>query len=253
LGEEDTVFAHALRLATISEQARPGARRLRPLRRPAVTPALAAIYDALVERAASGPLRPRADRLRARFRRRAGAFESSHPKAEAREAAAWETALVGGGLARELGPSLGAERDRELAALVGRAQRGLFRLVVGPGSVYAEEQWRGGAFVLLAADDVARGARAALPSGASFVGHVAAAADGCALLPGLVWLPEEAAPLLGPLLDEGRRLGARFDDVADALLRMDHALATLARVRAQYAFRLAALAPALFALAEERP
>ncbi|HEU4407928.1 MAG TPA: hypothetical protein VFS43_21885 [Polyangiaceae bacterium] len=216
-----------------------------------MTPALAAVYDALVERAASGPLRPRADRLRARFRRRAGAFESSHPRAEAREAAAWDTALVGGGLARELGPTLEGERERELAALLGRAQRGLFRLVVAHGAVYAEDQWRGGAFVLLAADDVARGARAALPSGASFVGHIAAAADGCALLPGLLWLPEEAAPHLGALLDEARSLGAPFDDVADALLRMDHALATLARVRAQYAFRLAALEPALFALADE--
>jgi hypothetical protein len=216
-----------------------------------VTPGLAAVYDALVERAAAGPLRPRADRLRARFRRRAGAFESSHPKAEAREAAAWATAMVGGGLARELAPALDDARDRELAALVVRAQRGLFRLVVGAGAVYAEDQWRGGSFVLLAADDVARGARAAPPSGASFVGHVAAAADGCALLPGLVWLPEEAAPHLAALLGEARRLGASFDDVADALLRMDHALATLARVRPQYAFRLAALEPALFALAEE--
>ncbi|HEU4535320.1 MAG TPA: hypothetical protein VFS00_14430 [Polyangiaceae bacterium] len=216
-----------------------------------MTPGLAAVYDALLQRAAAGPLRPRADRLRERFRRRAGGFEPSHPKAEAREAAAWAGALAGGGLARELAETFEGGRERELAALVGRAQRGLFRLVAAPGGVYADEQWRGGAFVLLAADDVAQSARAAPPSGASFVGHVAAAADGCVCLPGLVWLPDEAAPHLDALLDEARRLGAPFDDVADALLRMDHALATLARVRPQYAFRLAALAPALHALATE--
>jgi hypothetical protein len=216
-----------------------------------VTPGLSLVYDALLQLAAAGPLRARADRLRDRFRRRAGGFDPAHPKAEAREAAAWEGALVGGGLALELAPSLKRELERELAALIGRAQRGLFRLVVGPGAVYAEEQWRGGSFVLLAADGVAQGARAAPPSGASFVGHIAAAADGCVFLPGLVWLPEEATPLLGPLLDEARRLGAPFDDVADALLRMDHALATLARVRPHYAFRLAALAPALEAIAAE--
>ncbi len=217
-----------------------------------MTPGLAAVYDTLLQRAASGELRPRADRLRARFSRRAGSFEPSHPKAEAREAAAWEGALVAGGLACALAPALEGERERELARLIGRAQRGLFRLVIGPAGAYAEEQWRGGAFVLVAADDVAQGARRAPPSNASFVGHVAAAADGCVLLPGLVWLPDEAAPLLDALLAEARRCGAPFDDVADALLRMDHALATLARVRPSYAFRLAALAPALEALAAER-
>lgn len=158
---------------------------------------------------------------------------------------------MGGGLAPALLASFEGPRERELVGLIGRAQRGLFRLVASPGGVYAEERWHGGAFVLLAADDVAQSARAAPPSGACFVGHVAAAADGCVLLPGLVWLPDEAAPHFDPLLDEARRLGAPFDDVADALLRMDHALATLARVRAHYAFRLAALGPTLNTLAAE--
>jgi hypothetical protein len=214
-----------------------------------VTPGLATVYDALLQRAAAGPLRPRADGLRRRFARRAGVFDPAHPKAEAREAAAWAGALAGGGLAAALAPSFDDERARALALLIGRAQRGLFRLVVRGPHAYAEERWRGGAFMLLAADDVAQGARRAPPSAACFVGHVVAAADGCALLPGLVWLPDEATPHLDALLDEARRLGPPFDDVADALLRMDHALATLARVRPQYAFRVAALAPCLRELA----
>jgi hypothetical protein len=69
------------------------------------------------------------------------------------------------------------------------------------------------------------------------VGRLVAGADGCAVLPGRVWLPEEALPLLPPIFRAARARGLGVDEVAEALLRMEHALATQSRIKPQVAFR----------------
>jgi hypothetical protein len=57
------------------------------------------------------------------------------------------------------------------------------------------------------------------------------------VLPGRVWLPEEALPLLPPIFRAARARGLGVDEVAEALLRMEHALATRSRIKPQVAFR----------------
>lgn len=201
------------------------------------------MYDELVARACAPPFEARAKSLRLAFERHTGAFADDHPGRAARDAAGWEDALVRGGLATEIAETLDDPAEQSLAQIMARAQRGVFEVVSGERLPYVRDRWGGAAFLLLARDDVGRAAAAARGADASvFVGRVVAGVDGCAVLPGLVWLPSESLPLIDGLADRADARGMGVDDFADALLRMDHALATMSRVKAAHAFRLEAVA-----------
>jgi hypothetical protein len=204
-----------------------------------VTPALTAVYDELVERASVDPFAGEASRWRADFTRRTGAFPAEHPGRQARDAASWEGALLAGGLGRRVAATLDDPSEQALALLLCRAQRGLFEPIIRGKFRCVRELLRGGEFLLLERDEVSRSIGEVEHN--LFAGRIVAGADGCAVLPGRVWLPEEAGPLLPPLLEAARSRGLADDPFLDALLRMDHTLTTMSRVKPQYAFRVEAL------------
>ena len=204
-----------------------------------MTPALSAVYEELIARAAAPPLSREAEALRAAFVKRTGAFPDDHPSRAARDAAAWEDVLVAGGLAHQIGDALEDPGERAMADVIGRGQRGVFRVVRAGQHRFVVDLWGDGAFLLLPRDEHARAEGG--PGDAVLVARIVAGTDGCAVLPGIVWLPAEAAPLLDPLLAAARARSLTVDALADALLRMDHALATMSRVKVAYAFREAAL------------
>lgn len=206
-----------------------------------MTPAIEAVYEELLVRASEGALAGRAREARAAFTARTGAFPQDHPGRPARDAAAWEDALVRGGLAAELAAGLEDPSEQGIADVIARAQRGLFQLGSASEHRFLRELWRGGAFALIPRDDVARGEAVASSGDALLVARIVAGSDGCAVLPGRLWLPADATPLVVALLPAARERGLDADAFLDALLRMEHALATMSRVKAAYAFRPAAL------------
>jgi hypothetical protein len=220
------------------------------------------VYDELLARAAVPPFRDAAERRRRAFFGRTGQLGDDHPAFAARLAAAWEDALVGrnGGigasasascLADTLGETLEDEAERDIAHLLARGQRGLFELCAEGEHRFVHDHLGGGSFLLLRGDPVGRSARGDAKSSRQgdadvgfVIGRVIGAYDGCTLLPGLVWLPAEASSLLPALLAEARQRQLGRDEILDALLRMDHALMTLSRVKVSFAFRAASLPPA---------
>ena len=204
-----------------------------------MTPALSAVYDELLERASRPPLGERAARHRRAFEQRTGLFAQDHPRRASRDAAGWEDALVAGGLAELIGRGLDDPAEQALCRVIGRAQPGVFQLRASGKHPLLRDHWGGGEFLVLARDEVGRSAGDADET--VLLGRIVAGLDGCAVLPGLVWLPAEAAPLLPGLLAEARERGMTAALFIEALLRMDHALSTLSRVKARYAFRVEAL------------
>jgi hypothetical protein len=204
-----------------------------------VTPALTAVYDELVERASGSPFSGEAARWRTEFSRRTGEFPAEHPGRQARDAASWEGVLFAAGLGRRVAATLEDPSEQALGLLLCRAQRGLFEPLVRGKFRSVRDLLGGGEFLLLERDEVSRSIGEVEHN--LFVGRIVAGADGCAVLPGRVWLPEEATPLLPPLLAAARERNLGSEVFLDALLRMDHALATMSRVKPQYAFRSEAL------------
>lgn len=192
-------------------------------------------------RAAAPPFADASELARRAFFERTGAFPESHDKAAERLDAAWEDALVGGSLARAIAPTFEDPSERALAFVIARAQRGLFEVRRRGDARYLRDRLRGASFVLLPRDEIARSPLAIDDEAVAFVGRVVAAQDGCTVLPGFVFLPSEALPHLPALLAEANARGMAREALADAMLRMDHALATMSRVKAAYAFRVEAL------------
>jgi len=211
-----------------------------------VTPVLSAVYDELLARATVPPFQIRAERLRRAFFGRTGEVTGDTPTFAVRLAAAWEDVLVGrdadgGCLAATLGETLEDEAERDIAHLLGRGQRGLFELHAEGEHRFLEDHLGGGSFLLLRGDPLGLTAGARDDDRAFIIGRVVGAYDGCTLLPGPVWLPTAATPLVPELLAEARCRELEHDAILDALLRMDHALATLSRVKAAFAFRVQSL------------
>ena len=200
-----------------------------------LTPALSAVYDELLLRAASPPFDAQARQLRAAFELRAGSFPPEHPARSARDAASWEDALLAGGLALLLAPSFDDPSERSLVLVFSRAQQGVF-VPVSRGKVSClQDLWGGGEFLLLPRDDIGRALGEV--QGVPFVGRIVAGSDGCAVLPGRVWLPEEALPFFPEIFHAARARSMEVDAVVDALLWMEHRLASMSRIKPQVAFR----------------
>ena len=214
-----------------------------------MTPALSAVYDELLARAAVAPWNPRAERLRRAFFVRTGEVAEDAPTFAVRLAAAWEDVLVGrdaegGCLAAMLAETLEDEAERDIAHLLSRGQRGLFELRAEGDHRFLDDHLGGASFLLLRGDPLGRLADRTAADRALVIGRLVGAYDGCTLLPGPVWLPAAATPLLPDLLTEARARGLGRDTILDALLRMDNALATLSRVKPAFAFRVQSLPPA---------
>jgi hypothetical protein len=74
---------------------------------------------------------------------------------------------------------------------------------------------------------------------------VVAAADGAAILPGVIFHPPDASPLIESVVATGRSRGMAPEDICDALLRMESTFRRLSRVKIAYAYKAEALAPRL--------
>jgi hypothetical protein len=202
-----------------------------------VTPSLEPEYDALLARAALPPFGVVAAELRVRFGQRCGWYAPEHPGTEAREAAAWEDALVRGALAVQITAHHG--EFAPVARVISRAQRGLFVLDQLAGSVVALDLWSRAAFVLHDTDTLVRGF---LDSGSAadaplFHARVAPLNGACVVLPGVLFHPPDARAAVEAVLVAARERELATDDALDAVLKMEHTFRTLSRIKLAYAYR----------------
>jgi hypothetical protein len=210
---------------------------------------LMASIDEMLARAALPAWRERTATMRAEFEARTGAFSSPNPEAkggleggffEARSAAFWDDALT----RRAFGRALALEISQEARAAVeplARAHRGIFRVEPLPDAFLLVDEWSGAEFVVR---PPLAGLRDALACAASLVDGrvVGLCGEGrIELLPGAVFHAADALVPMRALLPEARARDLATHDLCDALLRMDHALRSLSRVKAAFAYRKEAL------------
>src|SRR5260221_4021271 len=94
------------------------------------------------------------------------------------------------------------------------------------GSHRIAKDFLGGAsFLVLARDDIGREVLALGGEDSPlFEARIVAATDGCAMLPGILFHPPDATPLIGELIRARPERGPSQDEICDALLRMQHTL-----------------------------
>jgi len=211
-----------------------------------VTPALSAVYDELLARAAAPGLRDRTTALRAAFlKRTSSSTPGAGSETEDRERAAWDDALTAGGLAAELADGLADPSERALARVLSRAHRAVFRMTLLGSHRAAYDVLSGASFVVLPRDDIGREVLASQGEDeALFEARIVAASDGCAMLPGIVFHPPDATPLIYEILTAGKLRAMSRDELCDSLLRMQHTFRHLARVKIGYAYKVEALSSA---------
>jgi hypothetical protein len=207
-------------------------------------------YEAIVEQGASPTFAPRVASMRRAFELRTGAFTPEDAWFEARSRAFWDDAVTRQSFAHEASASL-REGVRALAPAFERAHRGLF-MAERPqdgslgrrGRRILRDAWSGASFVVDEIDDGMHDAldAASAPFDARVVGAVISETPHVALLPGAVFHPADAIEPIAKVLDAARTAGLGTHDALDALLRMERALRSLARMKATYAYRPSALA-----------
>jgi hypothetical protein len=206
-----------------------------------VIPDLAFVYEELQQRALQPSFEQAYTELREAFEDRTGTFPVDHGKAGERAAAAWEHVLIADRLAIGLSQEMSDPGERELTETMCKAQLGLYELCAHGGHRYVHDGWRGASFLLMPRDDMHRNAMALPEANGVFLGRVLALPEGCTVLPGAIWLPGDAVPLLPNLVAQAQQREMSLQNFSYALLRMDHAFATLSRVKAAFAFRPEAL------------
>ncbi|HKQ71529.1 MAG TPA: hypothetical protein VJT73_19425 [Polyangiaceae bacterium] len=207
-----------------------------------MTPALSAVYDELLARAFRPPTQARAGALRDAFLKRTSSSTRGGPlEPEDRLRAAWDDALTTGGLAAELAGGLEDPGERALARVLSRAHRSVFRMTLAGERSIACDLLSGAEFVLLARDDIGREVPSPTGEAPLFDARIVAASDGCAILPGIVFHPPDATPLIEEILRAGRARGMPGSELCDALLRMHHTFRNLSRVKIGYAYKIEAL------------
>jgi hypothetical protein len=196
--------------------------------------------DEMLSRAADEQRAERVLAMRAAYEARTGSFSPRDSFFEARSAAFWDDALTSGGFGRELHPDLSADA----AAMVepfARAHRGLFRVEPEDDRFLLVDEWSGAEFV---AEPFGAGLRDALERVSGLVdGRVVGVpvTERIVLLPGAVFHAADAIDPMRALLPEARARKLDTQAVLDALLRMDHALRALSRVKPAFAYRKEAL------------
>jgi hypothetical protein len=208
-----------------------------------MTPELLAVYDELVARASRPPHAERSRELRARFLDRCGRLEADHPAAATREAAAWEDAMVRGGLLLELAAGLSDPAERDVARALARSQRGVFVFEHVDHKLLGRDLWSRAEFVLAPRDAVGKDIAYAGVHDDSppCQARVLATVEGAALLPGTVFHPAGARAAMELALNDARARGLETDRALDALLRMEHAFQTMSRGKVAYAYRAEAM------------
>jgi hypothetical protein len=204
-----------------------------------MTPELDAVYAELLERASRPPHHDQSRRLRELFLERCGRFEPDHPAAAAREQAAWEDALVRGGLLSALASELEDPAERSIAVALLHSQRGVFVFERVDDQLLALDLWSRAQFVVVARDGIGRDVASA---GVHYdsppcQARVVASAEGVMVLPGAIFHPADARPAIERALADARKLKLATDQALDALLRMEHAWQTMSRVKVAYAYR----------------
>ena len=205
----------------------------------AMTPELDAVYAELLQRASRPPHDALSRRLRDRFLERCGRFEPDHPAAAVRETAAWEDALVRGGLLRVLADELEDAAERAIAVALLRSQRGVFAFERVADQLLALDLWSGAQFVVVARDGIARDVAIA---GVHYdsppcQARVVATAEGVVVLPGAIFHPADARSAIEGALAGARKRQLDTDQALDALLRMEHTWQNMSRVKVAYAYR----------------
>lgn len=189
--------------------------------------------------------------MRAAFEARTGPFSPGDAFFEQRSAAFWDDALTRGAFGRELLGELG-EEARAFVEPLARAHRGLYSVSDEPELAEVDGQaflladaWSGAEFLC---EPASSGLRDALASAAGFVdGRVVGLpmlreagvppSRTVVLLGGAVFHHADALEPMRALLPEARARDLETHELFDALLRMDHALRTLSRVKPSFAYR----------------
>jgi hypothetical protein len=159
--------------------------------------------------------------------------------------AAWDDALTTGGLAAELADSFEDRGERALARVLSRAHRSVFRMSLLGTRRIAEDILGGASFLVLPRDDIGREVLALGGEDAPlFEARIVAATDGCAMLPGIIFHPPDATPIIEEMRTTAEARGMSPSELCDALLRMQHTFRNLSRVKIAYAYKVEALASA---------
>jgi hypothetical protein len=198
--------------------------------------ALQAMHEHVGREGQSG----RVAELKRAFESRTGAFGPDDPWFDARSAAFLDDALCSQGLARTLSTELSTEH-RVYVTPLERAHRGLFRVRKEGAEFLLQDAWSGAEFSIAVTDP---GLRDALSSAEGFVdGRVVGVAEPIeiALMPGALFHSADATPAISALLPVARTRALSTTTLLDALLRMDHSLRALSRVKAAFAYRIEAL------------
>ncbi|HQP38731.1 MAG TPA: hypothetical protein PLI95_26280 [Polyangiaceae bacterium] len=202
-----------------------------------MTPVLAAVYEELVARADAPPHADTTRPMVRGFLERTGRLPADHPHAPFRLAAAWEDTLCRDGIAARIAAELEDPSERDLAVLLSRAHRGVFRFeTVGERRV-VHDLWSGASFLLVPRDDIGR-AVSGDNLGSLCIGRVAGAADGCVFLPGALFQDPEATVFIEAVLKASAEREVRDATVFESLLHMDFVLRTMSRPRPEYAYRV---------------
>jgi hypothetical protein len=193
----------------------------------------------MLSHAAKAAWSDRVAAMRAQFEARTGAFSVAF---EARSAAFWDDALTRGAFGRELATSseLG-ENARTLIEPLARAHRGLFEVHANDDRFLLVDAWSGAELV---ASPASSGLRDALERASSLVdGRVIGVprTGQVVLLSGAVFHAADALDPMRALLPLARERDLDTHETLDALLRMDHALRSLSRVKPAFAYRKEAL------------
>jgi hypothetical protein len=160
--------------------------------------------------------------------------------------AAWDDALTTGGIAAELAGGLEDRGERALARVLSRAHRSVFRMSLLGSRRIATDVLGGGSFLVLPRDDIGREVLALGGEDAPlFEARIVAATDGCAMLPGIIFHPPDATPLIYEICVAAEKRGMSSGDLCDALLRMQHTFRNLSRVKIGYAYKVEALSSAI--------
>ncbi len=181
--------------------------------------------------------------LKRAFEDRTGAFGPDDAWFDVRSSAFLDDALSCQGLARAISPNLGPA-DRAYVTPLERAHRGLFRVRNEARGFLLVDAWSGAEFLIDAPD---AGVKDALATANGFVdGRVVGVLNEnvsaeIALMPGAVFHADDATRSIESLLPLARERLLSTTNFLDALLRMDHALRSLSRVKAAFAYRTEAL------------
>lgn len=181
--------------------------------------------------------------LKRKFEQRTGRFGAGDSWFEARSGAFLDDALTTQGMARVIESDL-SETERAYVEPLERAHRGLFRASrAGSNRWQIVDAWSG---IELVTDEPDTGLRDALATASGYfdarvVGTLVGSQPEVTLMPGAVFHAEDATSAIDALLPLAREREMTTSDCLDALLRMDHALRSLSRVKAAFAYRAEAL------------